>query len=149
MSCSFVLQGLSVRPHLSGRKSQGTLEAHKNGLRFTSSKNERLDVLYSNIKHAIYQPCQGEHQVLIHFHLKNALLIKKKKVVDIQFYTEVIDVSQAVDVSRRSAYDPDEYEEENRENKMRQQLNRLFKKFVDKVRSGVGAWTSLLDGTMP
>merc|ERR1719163_718084 len=86
------LQGLSVRPHLSGRKSQGTLEAHKNGLRFTSSKNERLDVLYSNIKHAIYQPCQGEHQVLIHFHLKNALLIKKKKVVDIQFYTEVIDV---------------------------------------------------------
>ena len=27
--------------------------------------------------------------VLIHFNLKNGLLIKKKKVVDIQFYTEV------------------------------------------------------------
>ena len=138
-----------MRPHLSGRKSQGTLEAHKNGLSFTSSKHERLEVLYSNIKHAIYQPCQGDRQLLIQFHLKHPLLIKKKAVFEIQVYKDDVGVSQAVDVSRRSAYDPDEYEEENRENKMRQQLNRLFKKFVDKVRSGVGAWTSLLDGTMP
>ena len=43
-------QGLSLSPNLSGRKTTGTLEAHRNGLRFTSSKNEKLDILYSNIK---------------------------------------------------------------------------------------------------
>jgi len=41
--------------------------------------------------------------VLIHFHLHNALLIKKKKVLDIQFYTEVIETSQAVDTTGRSS----------------------------------------------
>jgi len=39
-----------MRPHLSGRKTNGTLEAHRNGLRFISSKGEKLDILYSNIK---------------------------------------------------------------------------------------------------
>ena len=51
------LQDLTMRPSISGRKCVGTIEAHQNGLRFTSTKYEVLDVLYSNIKHAIYQPC--------------------------------------------------------------------------------------------
>ena len=141
-------QGVSVRPHLSGRKSQGTLEAHKNGLSFTSSKHERLEVLYSNIKHAIYQPCQGDRQLLIQFHLKHPLLIKKKAVFEIQVYKDDVGVSQAVDVSLQSACEPDEHEEENRESEARQQLNKLFKEFVDKVRSGVSGWLSFLDGGM-
>ena len=51
------LQEVTMRPQLSGRKCIGTLEAHQNGLRFTSSKAEILDVMYGNIKHAIFQPC--------------------------------------------------------------------------------------------
>ena len=49
---------------------QGALEAHTNGLRYTTLKGDRVDILYSNIKHAFFQPSKGEMIVLIHFHLK-------------------------------------------------------------------------------
>ena len=35
--------------------SQGTLEAHVNGFRYTSIKGDKVDIIYSNIKHAIFQ----------------------------------------------------------------------------------------------
>ena len=54
------LQDLKMRPTLSGRKTVGTLEAHQNGFRFYTRKSERLDLLFSNIKHAFYQPCDDE-----------------------------------------------------------------------------------------
>ncbi|KAF0682668.1 Aste57867_25227 [Aphanomyces stellatus] len=127
------LSDLSARPHLSGRKTQGTLEAHQNGLRFTTNKNQKLDILYANIKHAIFQPCDKELVVLIHFHLKNPIMIGKKKHQDVQFYTEVIESSQALDNRRRSMYDPDELDEENRERALREKLNTTFKDFCQKV----------------
>lgn len=34
------LQDVVMRPHISGRKTMGTLEAHANGLRFRSKKQE-------------------------------------------------------------------------------------------------------------
>ena len=49
---------------------QGALEAHTNGLRYTTLKGDRVDILYNNIKHAFFQPSKGEMIVLIHFHLK-------------------------------------------------------------------------------
>ena len=42
----------------------------QNGLRFISNKGEILDIMYGNIKHAIYQPCDKTTMVLVHFHLK-------------------------------------------------------------------------------
>lgn len=48
------LDNVKIRPVFSGRKTLGVLEAHKNGFRYLSVKNERLDILYKNIKHAIY-----------------------------------------------------------------------------------------------
>ncbi|KDO29493.1 hypothetical protein SPRG_06033 [Saprolegnia parasitica CBS 223.65] len=129
------LSDLSARPHLSGRKTTGTLEAHQNGLRFTTNKNQKLDILYSNIKHAIFQPCDNELVVLIHFHLKHHIMIGKKKHRDVQFYTEVIESSQALDNRRRSMYDPDELDEEGRERALREKLNTTFKDFCQKVES--------------
>ena len=41
--------------------------------------------------------------------------VGKKKTQDVQFYTEVMEVNQAIDAGRRSMYDPDELEEEQRE----------------------------------
>jgi nucleosome binding factor SPN SPT16 subunit len=124
---------LTMRPVVAGRKTQGNLEAHSNGLRFTSTRNEVIDVMYSNIKYAIYQPCENEIMVLIHFHLKNPIMIGKKKHNDVQFYTEVVDASQAVDNARRSMYDPDEMDDEQRERQLRKRLNQAFKEFCKKV----------------
>jgi nucleosome binding factor SPN SPT16 subunit len=122
-----------MRPVFAGRKTQGNLEAHSNGMRFISTRQEIVDVMYSNIKYAIYQPCENEIMVLIHFHLKNPIMIGKKKHNDVQFYTEIVDSSQAVDNSRRSMYDPDEMDDEQRERQMRKKLNQAFKDFCKKV----------------
>jgi len=128
------LQDLTMRPQISGRKCIGTLEAHQNGLRFTSTKFETLDVLYANIKHAIYQPCESTTaMVVIHFHLKDFIIIGKKKQKDVQFYTEVVDSSLSLEGSKRSSYDPDELDEEQREREMRKRLNLAFKDFCQKL----------------
>jgi len=127
------LQEVTMRPPLSGRKSIGALEAHQNGLRFTSSKAETLDILYDNIKHAIYQPCDKTAMVLVHFHLKDMIMVNKKKQKDIQFFTEAVDSSLNLDSARRYGFDPDEIEDEQREREMRRRLNQAFKEFCSKV----------------
>jgi nucleosome binding factor SPN SPT16 subunit len=127
------LVDLTMRPVIAGRKTQGSLQAHTNGLRFISSRNEAVDVMYNNIKYAIFQPCENEIMVLIHFHLKNPIMIGKKKHSDVQFFTEVVEASQAVDNSRRSMYDPDEMDDEQRERQLRKKLNMAFKDFCRKV----------------
>ena len=127
------LSDLTMRPVFAGRKTQGNLEAHTNGLRFISTRGEVVDIMYSNIKYAIFQPCENEIMVLVHFHLKNAIMVGKKKYIDIQFFTEVVDASQAVDNGRRSMYDPDEMDDEQRERTLRKRLNSAFRDFCKKV----------------
>jgi hypothetical protein len=100
------------------------------GLRFISSKGEKIDLVYGNIRHGIFQPCEKEHVVLVHFHLRNAIMVGKKKFKDIQFFTEVIEASQALDGRHKSDYDQDELHAEERERKLREELNKAFKKFV-------------------
>lgn len=48
--------------------------------------------------------------------------VGKKKTQDVQFYTEVMEVNQAIDAGRRSMYDPDELEEEQRERETRNRV---------------------------
>ncbi|KAL7575718.1 hypothetical protein ACA910_003052 [Epithemia clementina (nom. ined.)] len=127
------LSDLTMRPVVSARKTQGSLEAHSNGLRFISTRNEVVDIMYANIKYAIFQPCENEIMVLVHFHLKNPIMIGKVKRLDVQFFTEVIDASQAVDNGRRSMYDPDEMDDEQRERQLRKKLNGAFRDFCKKV----------------
>ncbi|KAL7519772.1 hypothetical protein ACHAWX_004526 [Stephanocyclus meneghinianus] len=129
------LSDLTMRPVFAGRKTQGNLEAHTNGLRFISTRGEIVDVMYTNVKHAIFQPCENEIMVLVHFHLKNPIMIGKKKQQDIQFFTEVVDASQAVDAGKRSMYDPDEMDDEQRERQLRKRLNEAFRDFCRKVES--------------
>jgi hypothetical protein len=64
------LSDVIMRPHISGRKTVGYVEAHTNGLRFRSKKGEVVDVMYNNIRNAIFQPCLKETNVIMHFHLK-------------------------------------------------------------------------------
>lgn len=128
------LRDLNIRPNVKTHgRAIGNLEAHENGFRFTASKGECVDVIYSNIKHAIFQPCENDLMVLIHFHLKDEIIINKKKVQDVQFFTEV--GSQADDLKnyRRVGADPDEIMEEERERQLRQKINTVFKEFVQSV----------------
>ena len=123
------LDGVTMKPALHSGRCQGRLRAHYNGLRFTSSQSKSLDIIYANVKHFIFQPCKKELTVLVHFHLKNPIMVGKHKTYNVQFYTEVVEGSQALDSRRRSAYDPDEVDEEHRERILKKRLNKMFEKF--------------------
>jgi hypothetical protein len=36
-----------------------------------------VDIMYNNIKHALFQPCDGEMIILLHFNLKNPIMFGK------------------------------------------------------------------------
>jgi nucleosome binding factor SPN SPT16 subunit len=50
-------------------------------------------------------------------------MINKKKTQDVQFYTEVVESMIDMEGTRRSTYDPDEIEEEQREREIKRRLN--------------------------
>lgn len=130
------LTELWIRPVFGGRgrKLTGTLETHTNGLRYSTSRpNERVDIMFGNIKHAFFQPAEKEMITLLHFHLHNHIMVGNKKTKDVQFYIEVMDVVQTVGGGKRSAYDPDEIEEEQRERDRRNKINLDFQNFVNRV----------------
>ena len=86
------LSDLWIRPAFGGRgrKMSGTLEAHTNGFRYsTMRQEEKVDVMYRNIKHAFFQPAEKEMITLVHFHLHNFIMVGTKKTKDVQFYVEV------------------------------------------------------------
>ncbi|PRQ48490.1 putative peptidase M24, FACT complex subunit Spt16p/Cdc68p, creatinase/Aminopeptidase P/Spt16 [Rosa chinensis] len=130
------LPDLEIRPSFGGRarKLTGSLEAHANGLRYSTSRaDQRVDVMFSNIKHAFFQPAEREMITLLHFHLHNHIMVGNKKTKDVQFYTEVMDVVQTLGGGKRSAYDPDEIEEEHRERQRKNKINMEFQNFVNRV----------------
>ncbi|KAM0895903.1 hypothetical protein ACQ4PT_023555 [Festuca glaucescens] len=130
------LNDVWIRPVFGGRgrKLTGTLEAHVNGFRYATSRaDERVDIMYRNIKHAFFQPAEKEMITLLHFHLHNHIMVGNKKTKDVQFYVEVMDVVQTVGGSRRSALDPDEIEEEQRERDRKNRINMEFQNYVNKV----------------
>ncbi|MQL95550.1 hypothetical protein Taro_028222 [Colocasia esculenta] len=130
------LSDLWIRPSFGGRgrKLSGTLEAHVNGYRYSTSRpEERVDIMYGNIKHAFFQPAEKEMITLLHFHLHNHIMVGNKKTKDVQFYVEVMDVVQTLGGGRRSAMDPDEIEEEQRERERKNRINMEFQNFVNKV----------------
>ncbi|KAI4364642.1 hypothetical protein MLD38_020704 [Melastoma candidum] len=130
------LSDLWIRPVFGGRgrKIPGALEAHLNGFRYaTTRQDERVDIMFGNIKHAFFQPAEKEMITLLHFHLHNHIMVGNKKTKDVQFYVEVMDVVQTLGGSKRSAYDPDEIEEEQRERDRKNKINTDFQTFVNRV----------------
>jgi nucleosome binding factor SPN SPT16 subunit len=94
------------------------------------------DILFSNVKHVFFQPCENELLVIIHLHLKAPIMIGKKKSKDIQFFREATDVQFDETGNRKRKYrygDEDEIELEQQERKRRAQLNKEFKAFGEKI----------------
>ncbi|KAH8108126.1 FACT complex subunit SPT16 [Cristinia sonorae] len=126
-----------VRPALDGKRLPGEVEIHQNGLRYQSPvSSQKIDILFSNVKHLFFQPCDHELLVILHVHLRAPIMIGKKKAHDVQFYREASDVQFDETGNRKRKYrygDEDEIELEQQERKRRQLLNREFKAFAEKV----------------
>ncbi|KIO31093.1 hypothetical protein M407DRAFT_19971 [Tulasnella calospora MUT 4182] len=125
-----------VRPATDGKRLPGDLEIHQNGLRYVSPLGHKIDLLFNNIKHLFFQPCDNEMLVIVHFHLKAPIMIGKKKTKDVQVYREASDVQFDETGNRKRKYrygDEDEIELEQQERKRRQALNKEFKYFAEKI----------------
>ncbi|XP_050517919.1 FACT complex subunit spt16 isoform X2 [Diabrotica virgifera virgifera] len=128
------LKDLYIRPNIVSKRMTGSLEAHTNGFRYTSVRGDKVDILYNNIKNAFFQPCDGEMIILLHFHLKHAIMFGKKKHVDVQFYTEVGEITTDLG-KHQHMHDRDDLAAEQSERELRQKLKTAFKSFCEKVES--------------
>ncbi|KAF4519024.1 hypothetical protein B566_EDAN009787 [Ephemera danica] len=126
------LKDLYIRPNIVNKRMTGYLEAHTNGFRYTSVRGDKVDILYNNIKHAFFQPCDGEMIILLHFHLKHAIMFGKKKHLDVQFYTEVGEITTDLG-KHQHMHDRDDLAGEQAERELRHKLRAAFKSFCDKV----------------
>ncbi|RFU32333.1 Acting on peptide bonds (peptidase), partial [Scytalidium lignicola] len=133
-----VMDNVFVRPAMDGKRVPGKVEIHQNGLRYQSPLNtlQRVDILFSNVKHLFFQPCQHELIVIIHVHLKDPILIGKKKTKDVQFYREATDIQFDETGNRKRKYrygDEEEFEAEQEERRRRADLDRQFKAFAERI----------------
>ncbi|EEC06307.1 FACT complex subunit spt16, putative [Ixodes scapularis] len=126
------LKDLYIRPNIYSKRISGVLEAHTNGFRFTSVRGDKVDILYNNMKHAFFQPCDGEMIILLHFTLRNAIMFGKKKHNDVQFYTEVGEITTDLG-KHQHMHDRDDLAAEQAERELRQKLKNAFKTFCEKV----------------
>ncbi|KAH6918778.1 FACT complex subunit SPT16 [Coprinopsis sp. MPI-PUGE-AT-0042] len=125
-----------IRPALDGKRLPGEVEIHQNGIRYQSVGAQKVDVLFSNVKHLFFQPCDHELLTIVHLHLRAPIIIGKKKTFDVQFFREATDVQfdETGNRKRKHRYgDEDEIEMEQQERKRRATLNKEVKAFAEKI----------------
>lgn len=133
------LMEVLVRPAIEGvKRVPGELEIHENGLRYQSPlrSDHRIDLLFNNIKHMFFQPCDHELIVIIHIHLINPIMIGKRKAKDVQIYREATDIQFDETGNRKRKYrygDEDELEAEQEERRRRSALNKEFRAFSERI----------------
>jgi nucleosome binding factor SPN SPT16 subunit len=131
------LDNVYVRPTPDTKRTPGFVTIHQNGIRYQSlTRDQRVDVLFSNIKHLFFQSCKGELLVIIHAHLRTPIMIGKKKTYDVQFYREATDMSIDETGNRKRKYrygDEDELEQEQEERRRRAMLDKEFRAFSEAI----------------
>ena len=146
------LENVIIKPNLEGKKSIGNLELHSNGLRYVSTKGLKLDIHFSQVKHAFFQPCASDELVaIIHFTLKHPMTFSNKKIFDIQFFKESGITADDIDMrgARRRLNDLDELELEQRERQAKQKLSDRFYKFARLIDNQANAVNLPVNVDMP
>lgn len=145
------LEQVFVRPTPETKKVGGVLQIHENGLRYQASfrADQKIDILFLNIKHLFFQPCKEELIVIIHCHLKSPIMIGKRKTLDVQFYREASDMAFDETGGRKRRYrygDEDELQQEQEERKRKAMLDKEFRTFAEQISD---ASKGVLDLDMP
>jgi nucleosome binding factor SPN SPT16 subunit len=131
------LDNIFMRPAMESKRIGGAVEIHQNGLRYHHlAGGQKIDILFSNVKHLFFQPCAGELIVIIHVHLINPIIVGKKKTKDIQFLREASEtqIDETGNRKRKHRYgDEEEFEAEQEEKRRRVQLDKEFRNFGEKI----------------
>lgn len=130
------LDNVFMRPAMESKRIAGAVEIHQNGLRYIHLNGQKIDILFSNVRHLFFQPCVGELIVIIHVHLQNPIIIGKKKTRDVQFYREATEMQfdETGNRKRKHRYgDEEEFEAEQEEKRRRAQLDKEFRNFTERI----------------
>ena len=130
------MEPVFVRPGLEGKRLAGGIDIQQNGLRYHHPGGQNVDILFTNVKHLFFQPCDHELIVIIHVHLINPIMVGKRKTKDVQFYREATEMAfdETGNRKRKHRYgDEEEFEAEQEERRRRAQLNREFKQFAERI----------------
>ena len=147
-----MLENVVIKPTLEGRKTIGNLEIHSNGVRYASSKGLKVDITFSNIKHAFFQPCQQDELVsILHFTLKVPITLSNKKVTDVQFFKESGITADDIDMkgARRRMNDLDELELEEKERQAKKRLSQKFFNFAKLIQNQSEKTTNAIEFDIP
>ena len=112
------------------KQTFGTVEVHENGVRFVQKESDPLVVLFSNIATVVFQPADNDQRIVFHLHLRQNVLVGKKKTRDVQFYLDVMEEYDGIATRRGGASWEDEVEEEERERQRTARLNSEFLHFA-------------------
>lgn len=134
-----ILRDLFARPGVGQKRVKGILECHLNGFRYSTSKGEQIDVAFSNIKYAFFQPCEKEIIAAIHFRLHEPIMIGKKKSEDVQFYSEGGPNAEDVGGRGRGGFGDDDDDEE-RQKEARRKLDKEFKSWMTSCEEFIGKY---------
>eukprot|EP00667_Euglena_gracilis_P001723 EG_transcript_1723 len=132
-STCFKLRDVFMRP-FKGRKQTGTLEGYKDGVRFACG-GEQLDLPFSNVKHGIIHPANNDVICLVHFHLRKPIMVGTKKVLDVQFYVEVLLDEKLGGANMRRGTEEEEIAEETRQRDQIQKWNSEFLAWGQRIQS--------------
>ena len=135
------LHKVKMRPPPATGKNgcQGDLEAHDNGFRFQFTGGEPIVILYSNVKHVIFQPSDNDICVTFHITLKQPILVRGKKCEEVQFVAEVLESSEGTASVKRSYEDELRFDEVERERVRKTNSEYLvFSKNVESIFEGLG-----------
>lgn len=132
------LTDVYIRPGMEGKRLPGDVEIHSNGIRYRSQlkSDQRVDVLFANVKHFFFQPCDNETIVVLHLHLHHPIMLGKKKTKDVQFYREALESMVDETSGRRTKMrfgDEDEIAQEAEERRRRAEANEEFQTFAERI----------------
>jgi len=126
------LRDINMRPQIGTRaKAAGRLECHTNGFRFVSPRGDTFDILFANIRYAIFQACDAKNSnSVLHFEVKVPITVGRKPWSGIQFLTEVVGIDDLNDRRGLGGYDAGEEAEDKFQATKIEQINAAFRHFV-------------------
>ncbi|KAK0073803.1 hypothetical protein PV326_013050 [Microctonus aethiopoides] len=125
------LNKLYFKPNIETESITGDLKARTSSLCYKSPvRGHKIDILYDNIKKAFFQLRNNEKIILLHFHLKHAIMFGKTELVDVQFYAKFDEITTDLG-KHQHMLDPDDITAKESEHKLR--LKTAFESFYKKV----------------
>ncbi|KAI3890385.1 hypothetical protein MKX03_028207 [Papaver bracteatum] len=103
------LTNVTIFPWVGGQGKKtviGTLEAHVNGFRYTTSGEQfQVDIIYDNVKKAFFRVDDERMPPLLHFHLYHHIMVGAEKTKDFQLAMNLVGCKRSASGNNKAFQD--------------------------------------------